>query len=152
MTNHHFATLIALTMLASTAGSASLNSTTSSATAAALGDISPPTIRKLVNVAPNVPVVPNHYIVVFHDKMVNSAADKVAQLGPILRSAQVTNVYETVLKGVALSNVPTPLLHALERDPQVKSIHMVRSIKRTEPKQVIRPLLDLADCHSLLTP
>jgi hypothetical protein len=139
MTKLRFATLIALTMLASTTCSALLNSTPSSATAATLGDSSPPTIRKLVQVAPLVPVVPNHYIVVFHDKMVNSAADKVAQLGPILQSAQVTNVYETVFKGVALSNVPNPLLHALERDPQVKSIHMVRSIKRICSPCVARP-------------
>jgi hypothetical protein len=151
MTNHRFATRIALALLASTTCSALLNSTTSGATAATLGDISPPTIRKLVQVGPRVPVVPNHYIVVFHDKMVNSAADKVVQLGSILQSAQVTNVYETVFKGVALSGVPTPLLHALERDPQVKSIHMVCSIKRTEAKHVIRPLLALADRHLLLT-
>jgi hypothetical protein len=128
MKNYRFAPLIALTMLASTTCSALLNSTTSSATTATVGDVSPPTIRKLVQVAPRVPVVPNHYIVVFHNKMVNSAADKVTQLGPILKSTKVTNVYETVFKGVALSNVPTPLLHALERDPQVKAIHMVRSI------------------------
>jgi hypothetical protein len=110
------------------------------ATAKRLGETS--FSRKLVENVPEAKSIPHKYHVIFDDS-VSDVAAKVADInvsqlhfsdaecslidGSGAANATITRYYESVFKGMAVANMTNGLLQALERDPQVISIHQVRA-------------------------
>jgi hypothetical protein len=96
--------------------------------------------RKLVENDPTAKLIPQKYHVIFDDS-VSSVAAKVAAIsavqeqfthderllldGDTVATATITRFYENVFKGMSVANMTRGLLHLLERDPEVISIHQV---------------------------